>query len=53
MAKKGMARPERTHVKPKNEQKPVPEIQNKADQDREKPTPNISASDKTGCSSCN
>lgn len=30
MAKKGMARPDRTHTKPKNEVGPVPEIQGKA-----------------------
>lgn len=30
MAKKGMKRPERTHVKPRNEVTPVPEIQGKA-----------------------
>lgn len=30
MAKQGMARPERTHVKPKNEIPPVPELQGKA-----------------------
>lgn len=30
MSKKGMARPERTHTKPRNEQPPVPEIQGKA-----------------------
>lgn len=30
MAKQGMKRPERTHVKPRNEVAPVPEIQGKA-----------------------
>ena len=30
MAKQGMKRPERTHVKPKNDVPPVPEIQGKA-----------------------
>ena len=30
MAKKGMARPDRTHTKPRNEVPPVPEIQGKA-----------------------
>lgn len=30
MAKQGMKRPERTHVKPRNEVTPVPEIQGKA-----------------------
>lgn len=30
MAKKGMARPDRTHTHPKNEVSPVPQIQGKA-----------------------
>ena len=30
MAKQGMKRPERTHVRPRNEMPPVPEIQGKA-----------------------
>ena len=30
MPKKGMARPDRTHTKPKNEAAPVPEIQGRA-----------------------
>lgn len=30
MAKKGMKRPERTHVKPENDMPPVPELQGKA-----------------------
>lgn len=30
MAKKGMARPEWTHTKPRNEVPPVPQIQGKA-----------------------
>lgn len=30
MAKQGMKRPERTHVKPRNDMSPVPEIQGKA-----------------------
>ena len=30
MAKKGMARPDRTHTKPRNEAPPVPEIRGKA-----------------------
>ena len=30
MAKQGMARPDRTHTKPKNDAPPVPEIQGKA-----------------------
>lgn len=32
MSKQGMARPDRTHVQPKNQQAPVPEIQGKAKQ---------------------
>lgn len=30
MAKQGMARPDRTHTRPKNELPPVPELQGKA-----------------------
>ena len=30
MAKQGMARPDRTHTKPRNEAPPVPEMQGKA-----------------------
>lgn len=30
MAKQGMARPDRTHTRPKNERPPVPELQGKA-----------------------
>ena len=30
MAKKGMSRPDRTHVQPRNEVPPVPQIQGKA-----------------------
>lgn len=30
MAKQGMARPDRTHIQPRNEMPPVPEIQGKA-----------------------
>ena len=32
MSRQGMARPDRTHVQPKNQQAPVPEIQGKAKQ---------------------
>ena len=39
MAKKGMARPERTHVRPHNEQPPVPQIQGKAKSGKEKARP--------------
>ena len=41
MAKKGMARPERTHTQPKNEVSPVPEIQGKAKSVKEKANPVI------------
>lgn len=36
MAKQGMARPDWTHTKPRNEQAPVPEIQGKAKHTKEK-----------------
>jgi len=39
MAKQGMARPEWTHPKPRNEQPPVPEIQGKAKHSKEKAGP--------------
>lgn len=39
MAKKGMARPERTHVRPRNDESPVPEIQGKARSKKEKARP--------------
>ena len=39
MAKKGMARPEWTHTKPRNEMSPVPEIQGKAKHTKEPATP--------------
>ena len=39
MAKKGMKRPERTHVKPRNEVTPVPELQGKAKHTKEKANP--------------
>ena len=42
MAKQGMARPERTHTKPKNEVPPVPEIQGKAKTGKEEANPIIS-----------
>ena len=42
MAKKGMARPDRTHTKPRNEVSPVPEIQGKAKSGKEKANPIIS-----------
>lgn len=39
MAKKGMARPDWTHTKPKNDVPPVPEIQGKAKHGNEKAKP--------------
>ncbi len=42
MAKQGMARPERTHVKPKNEMPPVPELQGKAKNSKQSANPIIS-----------
>lgn len=41
MAKKGMARPDWTHVKPKNDVPPVPEIQGKAKHGKEPARPII------------
>ena len=41
MAKQGMKRPERTHVPPKNDVAPVPEIQGKAKRGKEKANPII------------
>lgn len=39
MAKQGMKRPERTNIHPKNEVKPVPELQGKAKHSKEKSKP--------------
>ncbi len=39
MAKKGMARPDWTHVQPRNEVPPVPQIQGKAKQGKERAKP--------------
>ena len=41
MAKKGMARPDWTHTKPRNDVSPVPEIQGKAKSRKEKANPII------------
>lgn len=41
MAKQGMKRPERTHLKPRNEQAAVPEIRGKAKHGHEKANPII------------
>ena len=42
MAKQGMARPERTHTKPKNEMPPVPELQGKAKNSKQNANPIVS-----------
>lgn len=42
MAKQGMARPERTHTKPKNEMPPVPELQGKAKNSKQSANPIVS-----------
>lgn len=42
MAKQGMARPDWTHTKPRNEASPVPEIQGKAKAGKEKARPIVS-----------
>ena len=41
MPKKGMARPDRTHTKPRNDVSPVPEIQGKAKSGKKKANPTI------------
>lgn len=41
MAKQGMKRPDKTHVKPRNDATPVPEIQGKAKLGKEKANPMI------------
>ena len=41
MAKKGMARPEWTHTQPHNDLPPVPQIQGKAKQGKERARPII------------
>ncbi len=45
MAKQGMKRPEVTHVKPRNEQAAVPEIQGKAKHGLEKANPIIAGTE--------
>ena len=42
MAKKGMMRPDWTHTQPRNQLDPVPELQGKAKQSKEKARPIIS-----------
>ncbi len=39
MAKKGMARPDRTQTHPRNDQPPVPELQGKAKHSKKKANP--------------
>lgn len=45
MAKQGMKRPENTHTKPRNEAKPVPEIQGKAKHGKLRANPLLAAND--------
>lgn len=45
MSKQGMARPDRTHVQPKNQQAPVPEIQGKAKQGKKPAKPLIAGTE--------
>ena len=45
MSRQGMARPDRTHVQPKNQQAPVPEIQGKAKQGKRPAKPVIAGTD--------
>ncbi len=45
MAKKGMARPDWTHLHPKNDASPVPEIQGKAKSSKKKANPIIAGTE--------
>lgn len=45
MSKQGMARPDWTHVQPKNQQPPVPEIQGKAKQGKKPVNPVITGTE--------
>lgn len=45
MSKQGMARPEWTHTKPKNDAGPVPEIQGKAKHSKKPARPVVPGSD--------
>lgn len=47
MAKQGMARPDWTHTKPKNEADPVPEIQGKSKHGKKPAKPIISSTSGT------
>ena len=48
MAKQGMARPERTHTQPRNDQAPVPQIQGTARHGKEKANPIIAGTSGSG-----
>ena len=48
MAKQGMARPDWTHPKPRNDVSPVPEIQGKAKHEKKTANPIISGTDGSG-----
>ena len=45
MSKQGMARPDWTHVQPKNKEAPVPEIQGKAKQGKKSANPVIAGTE--------
>ena len=45
MSKQGMARPDWTHVRPKNKEAPVPEIQGKAKQGKKSANPVIAGTE--------
>lgn len=45
MSKQGMARPDWTHVRPKNKEAPVPEIQGKAKQGKKPANPVIAGTE--------
>lgn len=45
MAKQGMKRPERTHIKPRNAMPPVPEIQGKAKSGKKQAKPIIAGTE--------
>lgn len=48
MAKKGMKRPDWTHTQPRNQHDPVPKLQGKAKQSKEKAKPIISGTKGSG-----
>lgn len=45
MSKQGMARPDWTHVRPKNKEAPVPELQGKAKQGKKPANPVIAGTE--------